>query len=66
MTAKYGVPYFANYVGSGMDSSDIRSMCPLSKYTKVPFKIAENKKEISTIDCIYKKYLENPDLNLKV
>lgn len=27
MTSKYGIPYFANYVNSDMDSSDIRSMC---------------------------------------
>lgn len=27
MTAKYGTPYFSNYVNSDMDPSDIRSMC---------------------------------------
>lgn len=27
MTAKYGIPYFANYVNSDMDPSDVRSMC---------------------------------------
>jgi len=27
MTAKYGTPYFANYVNSDMDPSDVRSMC---------------------------------------
>lgn len=27
MTAKYGTPYFANYVNSDMEPSDIRSMC---------------------------------------
>ena len=27
MTAKYGLPYFANYVNSDMDPSDVRSMC---------------------------------------
>ncbi len=27
MTAKYGAPYFQNYVGSGLDPSSIRAMC---------------------------------------
>jgi ribonucleoside-triphosphate reductase len=27
MTAKYGIPYFANYVNSDMDPEDARSMC---------------------------------------
>lgn len=27
LTAKYGVPYFSNFIASGMDPSDVRSMC---------------------------------------
>jgi anaerobic ribonucleoside-triphosphate reductase len=27
LTAKYGVPYFSNFVNSDMDPSDVRSMC---------------------------------------
>lgn len=27
MTAKYGVPYFANFINSGMHPEDVRSMC---------------------------------------
>lgn len=27
MTAKYGIPYFANYIGSDMNPEDARSMC---------------------------------------
>jgi len=27
MTAKYGTPYFSNFVNSNMDPSDVRSMC---------------------------------------
>lgn len=27
MTAKYGIPYFANYINSDIDPSDIRAMC---------------------------------------
>lgn len=29
MAGKYGTPYFANFVNSDMDISDVRSMCPL-------------------------------------
>jgi len=27
LTAKYGLPYFQNYIGSGLDPSSIRAMC---------------------------------------
>lgn len=27
VTSKYGTPYFSNYINSGMDPSDIKSMC---------------------------------------
>jgi ribonucleoside-triphosphate reductase len=27
MTAKYGTPYFSNYINSDMEASDVRSMC---------------------------------------
>lgn len=27
MTAKYGIPYFQNYIGSGLDPKSIRAMC---------------------------------------
>ena len=27
MTAKYGIPYFANFVNSDMNPDDVRSMC---------------------------------------
>lgn len=35
MTAKYGVPYFANFVNSDMKSEDARSMCPIAAREKV-------------------------------
>lgn len=35
MTAKYGTPYFSNYINSDMKPSDVRSMCPLSADTKI-------------------------------
>lgn len=35
MTAKYGIPYFANFVNSDMDPDDARSMCPIAGTEKV-------------------------------
>ena len=35
VTAKYGYPYFSNYMSSDMKPSDVRSMCPLTGDTKV-------------------------------
>jgi ribonucleoside-triphosphate reductase len=42
VTAKYGVPYFSNYVNSDLDPSDVRSMCvtestPIKIRTKRPW-----------------------------
>lgn len=31
MTAKYGIPYFSNFINSDMSPQDARSMCPLHK-----------------------------------
>jgi len=38
MSAKYGVPYFSNYINSDMEPSDVRSMCPLTADTMVTVK----------------------------
>ena len=27
VTAKYGIPYFQNYIGSGLDHGSVRAMC---------------------------------------
>ncbi|MGC9397865.1 MAG: ribonucleoside triphosphate reductase [Anaerolineae bacterium] len=35
MTAKYGIPYFANFVNSDMQPEDARSMCPIAAEEKV-------------------------------
>ncbi len=35
MTAKYGIPYFSNFVNSDMNPDDARSMCPLAGDEKV-------------------------------
>ena len=39
MTAKYGVPYFQNFINSDLQPTQIRSMCPLSADTKVLVRI---------------------------
>lgn len=39
MAAKYGIPYFSNYVNSDMEPSDVRSMCPLTGDTIVPIRL---------------------------
>lgn len=38
MTAKYGIPYFSNFVNSDMNPEDARSMCPLAGDEKVLIK----------------------------
>ena len=35
MTAKYGTPYFSNYINSDMEPSDVRAMCPFRGDQKV-------------------------------
>lgn len=35
MTAKYGLPYFQNFLNSDLKVGDVRSMCPLTGDTKV-------------------------------
>jgi len=37
-TAKYGIPYFSNFVNSDMKPSDVRSMCPIDGNEKVLIK----------------------------
>jgi len=44
MTAKYGIPYFSNFIGSDMKPEDVRSMCPLHPDTQI---IVRNNKGIS-------------------
>jgi ribonucleoside-triphosphate reductase len=35
MTARYGTPYFQNFINSDLNPEDVRSMCPLLGTTKV-------------------------------
>lgn len=54
MTAKYGIPYFSNYVNSDMSPSDLRAMC-LHPDTKVRFKYDKTFVETSIQD-MYDNY----------
>lgn len=45
MTAKYGLPYFQNFINSELKPNQIRSMCPLSANTKVRVRIG------GTLEC---------------
>jgi len=54
MTAKYGVPYFSNFINSDMKPDDARSMCPLSADEKVLVKSSRGRiVEYSSIINIY-------------
>jgi len=54
MTAKYGIPYFSNFINSDMKPDDARSMCPLAGDEKVLIKSSRNRGvEYSTIRNIY-------------
>lgn len=55
MAGKYGTPYFANFINSDLDISDVRSMCPLHGDEKVLVRNGyHNEFQISTIKNLYK------------
>lgn len=54
MTAKYGTPYFSNYINSDMEPSDVRSMCPLHpSETVLVMDDFTGKYHLSTIKNLY-------------
>jgi anaerobic ribonucleoside-triphosphate reductase len=54
MTAKYGIPYFANFVNSDMKPDDVRSMCPLAGNENVLIRSSRGRGvEYSSIINIY-------------
>ena len=59
MTAKYGTPYFSNYINSDMEPSDVRSMCPMVPDTKVVIKNGRGAITVDTIENVFKKYGKN-------
>lgn len=69
MTAKFGIPYFANYINSDLDKEDARSMCPLHKNTLISIKIIKNNKTkfISAfIEDVYKYFVEDYDQKIYI
>ena len=50
MTAKYGIPYFSNFINSDMKPEDARSMCPLGEDEKVL--IRPNKSDHDTLSKV--------------
>ncbi|MBR0420274.1 MAG: HNH endonuclease [Erysipelotrichaceae bacterium] len=65
MTAKYGTPYFSNYVNSDMKPSDIRSMCPLHKNEKV-LVMDDNSGEfhVSIVENLYNGNKKNKEYSI--
>jgi anaerobic ribonucleoside-triphosphate reductase len=54
MTAKYGIPYFSNFINSDMKPDDARSMCPLAGDEKVLIKSSRGRGvEYSSIRNIF-------------
>lgn len=57
MAAKYGIPYFSNYINSDMEPSDVRSMCPLTGDTIVTVRNKKDKEVLNvTIEDILYDY----------
>ena len=52
MAAKYGIPYFSNYVNSDMKPSDVRSMCPLTGDTNI-LVMVNDRMEVVTIEELH-------------
>ncbi len=52
VTAKYGIPYFANYMNSDLSPEDAVSMCPLTPDTRVIVRSEQNGIRIATIGDI--------------
>lgn len=54
MAGKYGTPYFANFINSDLDITDVRSMCPLSGKTKILYRNVNTKQwNVSSIKDLY-------------
>ena len=56
MTAKYGTPYFSNYINSDMEPSDVRSMCCR---LRLDLRELRKKSEHRFYRRCYDKYAEN-------
>ena len=65
MTAKYGLPYFQNFLNSDLKVGDVRSMCPLTSDTKVLVRINGERKDIA-IGELYRLYQEDNEFSFEV
>lgn len=65
MTAKYGLPYFQNFLNSDLKVGDVRSMCPLTGDTEVLVHINGESKHID-IGTLFTKYKENNTFSFDV
>jgi len=61
LTAKYGTPYFQNFVNSDLDPSDVRSMC-LAPETKITVRSKEDIFKV-VYDDGHEAYLQNHELH---
>lgn len=52
LTAKYGTPYFQNFINSDLSPSDVRSMCPLTMDTMIDVTIKDSVLSISLSELI--------------
>lgn len=59
MTAKYGTPYFSNYVNSDMNPQDARSMCPMTPDTQVVVQANAGETKMLPIGEVYEDYIKN-------
>ncbi len=63
MTAKYGIPYFSNFINSDMNPEDARSMCPLAGDEKVLIKSSRGGEvEFGEIRNIFKSQKEDYEI----
>lgn len=60
MTAKYGIPYFSNYVNSDMNPSDVRSMAILGTQDVI-YKDKFGRISKDTINHLVSQWLKNPE-----
>ena len=58
-TAKYGLPYFQNYIGSDLDPEDVLAMCPMTGDTEVIVKSKQKGITLRPIQEVYNTYKQH-------
>lgn len=66
MTAKYGTPYFCNFVNSDLNPEDIRSMCCFDGSQKVLVRRAKNGVEEVSFSELWDRRYTSKDVNYQV